>query len=281
MFDGLEAKMESEQFKEGLLERAANVLADDYVEDFKKAYPNLEALRESVELINSGEGVYIPPMPDEITMGPSTVGYLSRCDRCTYLHCRCNVRRPSGGFPGMFGTIDRAQSGHFKGKPLDSIHPGLGAGDIIDTQRWLRAFVEADDVQYQLRGPCDLIAIKHDGFHLIGDFKTADPAKHPPEDYAFQLNAYCMGSTQSGDKADTWAVLYYQPDSYSPLDTQEIRHGLFGSVSVDIRQHEPDSIVEKLKEISAVIKRDEVPDPSPDCNFCRYNLAVSDYVTHY
>jgi hypothetical protein len=81
-----------------------------------------------------------PGVPARVSLAPSHFAFLwDECPRCFYLEVVRKELRPRMPFPKVFGTIDRAMKAFYMGRPTEVVAPGMPAGVIDQSDRWVRS----------------------------------------------------------------------------------------------------------------------------------------------
>ena len=189
-----------------------------------------EARRDLAEVVDIRTRARLGPRqitPEQVSLAPSDFAFLwDECPRCFYLKVVRKQPRPRMPFPKVFGTIDRAMKAFYLGRHTEVVAPGMPAGVIDQTDRWVRSVgltLPGGSVVSEIRGSLDALVQCDDGTLAVVDFKTAEPKADHAATYSRQLHAYALALEQpcSGPAATVSALglLCFLPDVFGGEET--------------------------------------------------------------
>ncbi|MFQ5945960.1 MAG: PD-(D/E)XK nuclease family protein [Anaerolineae bacterium] len=215
-------------------------------------------------------------MNDEIVrLSPSSLGLLLDCPRCFWLRFRAGHERPRGIFPSLPGAMDRVIKAYFD-RYRGSLPPELEGrvdGVLMEDQATLDLwrnwktglrFVD-EELGVELSGALD-DCLRDGEVYLPLDYKTRGSAPRPgtPWYYRYQLNLYSLLLNENGYQTDSRGYLVY----YFPQVVKEA-----GAVTFHVH---PQRIETSLEDAQALLRTasevlsGEIPDPAPECEYCRW-----------
>jgi hypothetical protein len=228
-----------------------------------------------------------PIAPAQVSLAPSDFAFLwNECPRCFYRKVLHKDPRPRSPFPKVFGTIDRAMKAFYLGRPTEVVAPGMPAGVIEHTDRWVRSVgltLPGGSVVSEIRGSLDALVHCDDDTLAVVDFKTAEPNADHAATYSRQLHAYALALEQpcSGPAATVSALglLCFLPDVFGGGDLPDVFGGgdmasLTGQVEWFAIERDDQSFFRFLIEVASVLEEEEPPPASPTCMWCRWRTAA-------
>jgi len=218
-------------------------------------------------------------MFEKITLSPSGLGDLARCERCFFDGKVLKVAHPRGIFPTLPGGMDRVMKGFFdsyRGKLPDILKekvPGVLYEDMANLKRW-RMWQTApqyfdDGLNVVVRGGIDDMLI--DGDVLIPlDVKTKgmEPKTDGSEYYQTQMDCYNLIYQNAGFKVREEAFLCYV---YPNQVMNEGDHMI--SVAFDTKIFKLDCSIQRAKDIIAKaceVLRGPRPEFNEKCEYCTF-----------
>ncbi|MFB6077266.1 MAG: PD-(D/E)XK nuclease family protein [Candidatus Nanohaloarchaea archaeon] len=217
----------------------------------------------------------------DIRLSPSKINLFMECERCFWLKEKRDVRRPSGPFPSLPSGMDEIIKQHFDRFRGDGeVPPELAAADIdarphpdeellAKARKWqVEPWYEDPETGVLVKGAVDDLLVDDDGDIVVLDYKTRG---YPPKDevpgyYARQVNLYNLILRQNGhDTADHGLLLYYYPERVQD-DGDVVFETEFHEVTVDLAAAQ-----DLVRDAVGTLHGPE-PEPSDDCDFCRYHL---------
>ncbi len=209
-------------------------------------------------------------------LSPSRLSLLQECKRCFWLHFNRDVKRPQGPFPSLPNGMDRILKQHFDrfrengGTPpeLQGARVDLFSDkELLEKWRNHRKGIKWEDENGNVfKGAVDSILEKDDQL-IVLDYKTRG---YPPKDevpyyYKNQLDIYNFLLRKNGYETKPYSfLLYFHPDKVNGYGNF-IFHKDLKKVPVDIQNAK--SIFEEALEVL----NGDMPDPDPDCDFCRWS----------
>jgi hypothetical protein len=165
----------------------------------------------------------------------------------------------------------------YLGRPTEVVAPGMPAGVIDQTDRWVRSVgltLPGGSVVSEIRGSLDALVHRDDGTLAVVDFKTAEPNADHAVTYSRQLHAYALALEQpcSGPAATVSALglLCFLPDVFGGGETAT----LTGQVEWFAIERDDPSFFRFLIEVTSVLEEAEPPPASPTCMWCRWKRAA-------
>jgi hypothetical protein len=219
-------------------------------------------------------------MKDAIKLAPSDLTFLyNDCKRCFYLKVMKNIRRPSTPMAAIFGSIDRAMTQYYHGKPSGEVSPELDGG-IIDTQsltvrscEWL---LEGRHRPFFITGRTDCLISFDDGTFCIPDFKTSVPKQSNVEFYGRQLRAYGFAlenpapGAVSIEPIERLGLIVFEPKMYRALlpDLPE-GYTLEGDTTWMEIPRDRDGFMDFMQEVMGILEAEKIPAADNRCEYCR------------
>ncbi len=233
----------------------------------------------------------------EIRLSPSALSLFTECPRCFWLKTRMKIRRPSTIFPSLPGGMDRILKKHFDAHRRDSALPRELAGlrtikgiegslfsDMEKLKDWRNNFrglrYTDPETGATLMGALDdLFVTKKDRYAPL-DFKTRGyPLKEDTHThYQDQMDIYSfLLEKNSLPPADFAILVFYYPDRINEhSENRENRDVTFDS-EVKVIPTSPSSAKDLFHRAVKTLQSPAPPEPSKDCEFCRWLGDVNGY----
>lgn len=208
------------------------------------------------------------------------------CRRCLYLKYVLGLKRPSGPFPSIFGTIDRAMRARYAGvkiaadglPALSEANPAVGARDTHERRVESAPFTDPDypAVALVVAGKLDCLVLLDAGGVIVEDFKTsAVKADYRPL-YGRQLGMYgwALAHPAKGEGVEiaTTRLVVYEPTSYE--DEPGGARKLVGRESICDLGYDARQLIEFFRAVMALFSG-PVPLAPPTCGFCEWDAMVA------
>jgi CRISPR/Cas system-associated exonuclease Cas4 (RecB family) len=223
----------------------------------------------------------------------SKIDNFIKCPRCFYIDIRLGVGQP----PGYPFTLNSAVD-HLLKKEFDihrangTPHPLMSAykidavpypHDDLETWRNARTGIQYIDPVTNLKiyGGIDDLWINPKGELMIVDYKATSKEKEVTLDAAWQdgykrqVEIYQWLFLKNGFEVSDTAYFVY---CNGKKDVSAFDGKLEFDIKVIPYVGKTDWIDETLVKIKECLMSDQIPDPDPDCDFCKYRYAV-DQVT--
>lgn len=211
-------------------------------------------------------------------LSPSTLNIFVDCPRCFWLHINRNVKRPRGIFPSLPGGMDLVIKSYFDTFRFKNELPPEIIGkvegnlfhDIKVLEKWrswkdTNLIYEDNSLNAVLSGALD-DCIVDNNYYVPLDYKTRgspvqeDPGKY----YQLQLDSYSLMLESVGCKTKNLAYLvYYWPD-------KSVGQGL---IKFNIEVFKIKTNIESSKKVmkeAVELLRNKLPNPSNNCEYCRF-----------
>ena len=219
-------------------------------------------------------------------LSPSSLKIFENCPRCFWLQIKRKTSRPSMGFPTLPSGMDRILKIHFdrfrdKGELPPEIKKEIGDeyklfNDIKLLEEWRSNF---KGVQYMdegtailLHGAVDNILVKGKKL-IVLDYKTRGGAvKEDTVAYSqLQLDLYNFLLRKNNYDTEDYAFLLF----YMPKEVKENGDIMFNThlEKVEINVENGERV---FNEALGVLESEEPPEPSQECEFCRWAKGVVD-----
>jgi len=197
------------------------------------------------------------------------------------------IKRPNGPFPSLPSGMDKILKEHFdRFMEKQELPPELREEDCVngcslfcDKEKlkvWRSNF---KGIQYtdeesgiMLRGAVDNILLK-DKKLIVLDYKTRGfPLKEDThEHYQSQMDLYNLLLRKNNYKTEDYAYLLF----YYPNKVTETGEVIFDTKLIKM-QTKPERGEETFKKAIKILQRKVVPEPSPECPFCKWHTGLHD-----
>lgn len=244
---------------------------------------------------NRIHNLYNSESSDLFRISRSKIDMFLNCPRCFYLDRKLGVAQPPGYPFSLNSAVDKLLKKEFDiHRANGTTHPLMKAYGIdavplshekIDEWRdSLRAGItfKIDDENVVITGGVDDVWVKPDGEFIIVDYKATSKEEEVTLDadwqigYKRQMEVYQWLFRKNGFKVSSTGYFVY---CNGITDKQAFDGRLEFSIKI-IPYTGDDSWVENtVKEAITCLKGDTLPDPGPDCDFCKYRKAVREFET--
>jgi len=239
---------------------------------------------------NRKRNLYNPDLLELFRLSRSKIDLFINCPRCFYLDRKLGVGQP-GGFPFTLNSaVDKLLKKEFDThRAKGTAHPlmktyGINAvplaHDKIDEWRdSLRRGItfNVDGTNVVVTGGVDDVWVSPSGEYLIVDYKATSKEEEVTLDadwqigYKRQMEIYQWLFRKNGYKVSSTGYFVY-------CNGNTDKEAFDGKLEFDIKiipYLGDDTWVEKtIHEAIDYLKRDKLPDPGPDCDYCKYRKAV-------
>ena len=220
-----------------------------------------------------------------IRLSPSKLSVFKECPRCFWNAEVGGVPRPRGPFPSLPGGMDLRVKAYFDkyrgGMPpqiAESV-PGALYADQAQLKRWRfwRTGLTVRRTAWELIGAIDDLVVTPDGRHAPLDYKTkgSEPRDDGSQYYQHQLDCYDLMLTTNGHQASGDGYLcYLWPEIVT--GTVLAAQGEFPGIDVQFRMKtfhlktDGARAVEMIDAAVVCIQQETPPEPSPNCEYCRF-----------
>ncbi len=214
-----------------------------------------------------------------VDLSPSTLNIFKDCPRCFWLQFRKGIRRPATPFPSLPSGMDRIIKVHFdRARQRGELPPelsGLRGFRLFDKMQFLRKWRDGYGVSWRdehgntIRGKVDDLLV-HDGKLVMLDYKTrgSEPHENSHTYYLDQLSIYGWLFEKNGFFVEDFGfLLFYYPDFVEEMGEFHF-HSHLRKVKVDTGS------AERLIGRALELLEGDIPEPSPRCEFCRWEREV-------
>ncbi|MFW6149257.1 MAG: PD-(D/E)XK nuclease family protein [Atribacterota bacterium] len=238
-------------------------------------------------------GLYNPKSPETYRLSRSKIDLFMECPRCFYYDCRLGVKRP----PGYPFTLNRAVDTLLKQefdihRANGTKHPliekyGVDAHPVShkELDQWRHNFTGVRYVHKPTNllifGAIDDLWENSKEEYIVVDYKATSKAEEITElnkdwqdSYKRQMEIYQWLLRQKGYKvSDTGYFVYCN----GRTDEKAFDAKLEFDITL-ISYTGNDNWIEKtLGDIKKCLDSDRIPDPAPDCDYCRYIKAINSH----
>lgn len=209
---------------------------------------------------------------------PSSFSFLYEdCKRCFYLSVVHNISRPSIPLPGIFSKIAGLLKEYYNGKPTKELHPSLPRGVVSYGEKYIKSKIielPSRKSRCYISGRFDIVIRFEDGTYGVIDFKTGSPKNEHNILYGRQLHAYLYALENPAEGAleltpvSRLGLLYFPPER---IKQDSIERLLYEADIhwVEIERNDK-NFLNFLDEVMKILESDQLPEPSPDCDWCNY-----------
>ncbi len=201
-----------------------------------------------------------------IILSPSKLNLMQDCPRCFWIFINKDVKRPGGPMAGVLTKMDSVIKHYFEkyreSGTLPPIIRGKVDGKLARGMPKTLSYTEGDFVISGV--PDEYIDI--DGVIVPLDHKVSKgkSAEETHKAYVLQLDFYCFLLKANGYKTRNEGYLaYYYPDDC------DVHDGIDVCCDVVKIKTDPDR-AKKVLDRAVKLLNGKIPDPSPDCDFCKY-----------
>lgn len=218
----------------------------------------------------------------KIRLSHSGLEGLERCPRCFWLQYRRGIYQPEGIVSRLANRFDVLTKRYFDAyRGTDELPPLVrGKVDGVLEQPFQEVYSVNFGDGYEFYGKLDECLVTQEGKRTPVDHKTSssDPRKErevvPGERglqdvYQDQLNAYAyLMEMNNKSTSGIGHLIYYYPD-----ESKNLHEGMDLAVIVKTLSTDPTSVPFRIERGIEAIEG-AMPDPSPDCPFCRWRASL-------
>ena len=221
---------------------------------------------------------------EEIYLSPNTLNLYTQCKRCFYLTVKYKIKRPRGPVSTLPSSIDYLIKDYFEYyRRINKLPPFLEniiSGKLIthlDKTLYYRFTLR--DKKVVIAGKLDECIVLEDGKYVPLDHKTRGKSPtmeqvHPS--YQLQMEIYSLLLKENNyPTKDIAYLIYYFPELVSDYTAKEMSGIInFGFKVIELKL---DILRAKriINEAVECLEKDEIPESSPDCEYCRWHNAVN------
>ena len=204
------------------------------------------------------------------------------CKRCFYLKVVEGIAQPSMPLPSIFSKIAGLLKDHYDGKPTSELNVDIPPGIVSHGEKYVRSQTIKQpnhDATCYINGRFDIVISFDDGTYGVIDFKTSNPRKDSAWMYSRQLHAYAyaLEHSASGKLAlspvTKLGLLYFYPDSVSQQSLKRLTYEA-EITWIEVKKDE-EGFLKFIDKVLDVFELQEVPDASPNCQWCGYRNKLS------
>ena len=214
-----------------------------------------------------------------------------RCARCFYLDRRLGVSQPPG-FPfNLNSAVDELLKREFDDyRTKQEPHPYMqGAGiDAVPAQHpqletWRQNFkgvsIDHEATGFTFFGAIDDLWLGRDGKYLVCDYKATSKNGEVSLDadwqisYKRQMEIYQWLLRRNGLEVNDRSWFVY---CNGRRDLADFNERIEFKVRLLPYDGNDDWVEGALKDAAATLHKDELPDPGPDCEYCRYRREAAE-----
>lgn len=241
--------------------------------------------------------IFDPNLKDAFKLSRSKIDGFLKCPRCFYLDRRLGVGQPPS-FPfNLNSAVDELLKKEFDiHRDKQSPHPLMQANNIeaipfphAQLNQWRDSLKGGIGCLHKptnlwVYGGIDDVWINNDGELIIVDYKatskTGEVSLDAPWQIAYkrQMEVYQWLFRQNGFKvSDTGYFVYCNGKRNAKTFDAKLEF----DIKV-IPYTGNDNWVEKvLGDIKACLMSDKLPDPDPDCDYCKYRYSINQVIKKY
>jgi hypothetical protein len=209
-------------------------------------------------------------------LSPSDLYLYGSCRRCFWLDAVHGIARPRGGFPVVFGLLDRQTKDHLCSRTSQDIAPGVAPGTVLCRDRSVRSLpleVPGHSHRICLTGRLDTALSFGDASFGVIDFKTTVPRPQAAALYADQLAAYAIAVENPDGRS-----LFLSPVSQIGIVCVQPLEMLSLGADVAFRarptfieiERDDERFFDLLSQVLLVLGLEEPPEAMPGCPYCTY-----------
>ena len=199
------------------------------------------------------------------------------CKRCFYLKMVKGIAPPSIPLPSIFSQIAGLLKNHYAGKRTSELHVDLPPGTVTYGEKNVRSEIiqlPNREATCFISGRFDIVISFEDGTYGVIDFKTGNPNKEAAYLYSRQLHAYAYALEHPAYGALTLApiskmgLLYFYPSAINQQSIEQLNYQA-DITWIEIKKNEK-SFRSFIDKVLTVLESPEVPEHSPNCQWCGY-----------
>ena len=200
------------------------------------------------------------------------------CKRCFYRKVVNGISPPSIPLPSVFSQIAGLLKNYYDGKRTSELHVELPSGVVSHGEKWVRSetiTLLGHESTCYINGRFDIVVSFDDGTYGVFDFKTSNPSRESSTMYSRQLHAYAYALEHPApgklalSPISKLGLLYFYPDAVSQTDIKRL-HYESEITLVDIKKNE-NSFLKFMDQVLTVLESSEIPECSPNCQWCNYS----------
>ncbi len=237
------------------------------------------------------KNLYDPETKERFRLSRSKIDLYINCPRCFYLDRKLGVAQPPGYPFSLNSAVDKLLKKEFDiHRAHGTTHPlmktyGIDAIPLAHEKinEWRDSLrggitVNIKGTNVVVTGGVDDVWVTPSGEYLIVDYKATSKEEEVTLDadwqigYKRQMEIYQWLFRQNGFRVSTTGIFVY-------CNGNTDKEAFDGRLEFDIKiipYEGDDSWVENtIKDAITCLKQDKLPDPGPDCDFCKYREAAS------
>ncbi len=205
-----------------------------------------------------------------IWFSATAIESMKRCQRCFWLEKREGIRQPEGIVSRLANRFDAVIKRYFDLYRPNGELPPMVAGQVEGRLQYpfQEKYWHRFDDRYGFYGKLDECLVTKDGRHTPVDHKTSSSDPNTKElipAYQFQLDAYAFLLERNGRPTTGLGHLIY----FFPGHGERLHEGFPMEVSVKTLRTNSASVTPQVERAVALLEG-PLPDPNPECVFCRY-----------
>jgi len=218
--------------------------------------------------------LYDPKSTSMYRLSRTKLENFLRCPRCFYLDRRLGVSQP----PGFPFNLNSAVDEYMQGAGIDAVpaqHPQL--------ETWRQNFkgvsVDHEATGFTLFGAIDDLWLGKDGKYLVCDYKATSKNGEVSLDadwqisYKRQMEIYQWLLRRNGLEVNNRSWFVY---CNGRRDLADFNERIEFKVRLLPYDGNDDWVEGALMDAAATLHKDELPDPEPDCEYCRYRREAAE-----
>lgn len=212
-------------------------------------------------------------------LSPSDLTFLYEgCKCCFYLKVVKKISQPSIPLPSIFSKIAGLLKDYYTGKNTNELHADLPPGIVSYGEK----FVESEVIQLPnhtstcfISGRFDIVTNFEDGTYGVIDFKTGNPNDRYVDFYSRQLHAYAYALEHpapgklSLSPITKLGLLYFYPSEVNQTNVESLSYK--AEITWKEIEKNEQGFLEFIDEVLEILDSPEAPDPSLDCQWCKYS----------
>ena len=237
--------------------------------------------------------IFDPSSKEPFKLSRTKIENFVKCPRCSYIDLRLGVGQPPGYPFNLNSAVDTLLKKEFDiHRAQETAHPLMESYGIdalpfqhADLNRWRNtrqgiAYLHKP-TNLLIYGGVDDVWVNPQGELIVVDYKATSKNSEVSLDadwqksYKRQMDIYQWLFRQNGFKVSNISYFVY---CNGRRDAEAFDSKLEFDVVVLPYQGDDSWIEKKLEEIKKCLISDKIPDPNPDCEFCKYRYAVEGVV---
>lgn len=218
-------------------------------------------------------------------LSPSSLTFSwDQCKYCFYLKVKHNIGI-GGVFPGIFGKMANLTSQFYLGRSTSEISPTLPTGVVKIREGYVKSApitIPGTASQCYINGRFDALLEFEDGSYGIVDYKTSEAKDEHAAFYSRQLSAYAYALEHPAPNAlslspvSRLGLFVVTPDRFEPTSTNEMVF-VNKTTWMDVPRDDT-AFLALLGDVLAVLDAPAPPEPSPDCELCKYRERMREFL---